>query len=533
MLERIFPTIGLKRAQVQRQIAEEIAARKGAEALTAALVESIPLFARDTDEDQWNTLGTGREPLDYSAHDFSAMLCAALELSYHPGGRGLLETMETFVIGDSMRVLSSDENSDVQDYWDEWADLNSWDMRSKEVFRRYLRDGEDFLRWFKPENQDGHLLLRFVEPNEIVDPAGRDNWGNHSWGIETDPDDVEKVINYYRNYGRIAEGGIVTEDKWEQIPADQMDHFKCQVDSNVKRGRSWLLGVGKYIRMHEQWLEQRFQLNRMRNLFAVIGNIKGVSTTDVATIKGKFTDTSGKTASGEGTPKKMPSNAMMLLQKGVDWDLKSLNINASDAKEDGRNIQLLISVATGLTEYIVRGDASNANFSSSMVSESPMVKMFQKYQDIWKYMQNVVHARVIRHGIVIGKLPAMSTITTEGQRRILAREIRIARRQGRSHLIEAITELAQPTLTRLKETKEGQEEIPTRLDCQVEFPPLIHRDILQETQALAIHQDREWASRQTCAATMGYDPDQESAEIAKDEKKARDRARDADKESWS
>ena len=533
MLERIFPTIGLNRERTRRQIAEEIAARKGAEAMTAMLSESIPLFAQDRDEDQWSSAGTGREPLDYSVGDLNAMWASALELSFHPGGRGLLDTMESFVIGESMRVISCDENPAVQDYWDEWAAINNWDMRSKEAFRRYLRDGEDFLRWFKPEQGDGHLLVRFVEPNEIADPGGAGTWGNHTFGIETDPDDVEKVLYYYRNYSRTAQGSLMPEDKWEQIPAAEIDHFTCLVDSNVKRGRSWLIGVAKYVRMHEQWLEQRFQLNRMRNLFAVIGNIKGIGTTDISTLKSKFGDTTGKTVAGQGTPKKMPSNAMMLLQKGIEWDLKSLNINASDAKEDGRNIQLLIAVGTGLTEYIVRGDASNANFASSMVSESPMVKMFQKYQDIWKYMQNTVHARVIRYGIASGELPSTSTRTTEGIRRLRCVEIRIARRQGRDHLVEAILERSMRVEGLLKEAKEATETVPTRLECQVEFPPLIHRDVLQETQALAIHQDREWASRQTCAATMGYDPEQEAAEIAKDEKDAQDRAKAADHESWS
>lgn len=531
MLERFFPTIGLRRACIQRQISEELAARRAAEALLQAIDESIPTFARDNDEGQWDVLGTGREPLGYGQSDHTAMLRAALELSFHPGGRGLLETMETFVIGDSMRVLSEDENPDVQEFWDEWADINNWDMRSKEVFRRFLRDGEDFVRWFHPTQKEGHLLMRFIEPNEIKDPAGHASWGNHSWGIETDPDDIETVLNYYRNYGRIPTDGIAVEDKWEQIPAEEIDHFKAMVDSNVKRGRSWMLGVAKYIRMHEQWIDQRFQLNRMRNLFAVIGKVAGVQATDIQTLKNKFTDTTGKTKSGEGTPKKMPSNAMMLFQKGVEWDLKGLNINASDAKEDGRNIQLLISVATGLTEYIVRGDASNANFSSSMVSESPMVKMFQKYQDIWRHIQNVIYARVIRHGITNGRLPERSKQTKEGQRRILAREIRIARRQGREHIIEGIREIMEPRLQRLKEA--GDQDVPTSIKCQVEFPPLIHRDVLKETQALVIHQNQEWASRKTCAASLGYDPDQEEEEIVQDDKKARDRARDMDNENWS
>ena len=187
-------------------------------------------------------------------------------------------------------------------------------------------------------------------------------------------------------------------------------------------------------------------------------------------------------------------------------------------------------MGTGLTEYIVRGDAENANYSSTMVSESPMVKMFQKYQDTWRYIQNIVHARVVQHGILTERLPSTSTKTTEGRRRLTSRATRIARRQGRGDLVESIMERARTREARLNE---GEEEVPTSLECQVEFPPLIYRDLLQETQSRAIHQDREWASRQTCSAAMGYDPEQEKAEIAKDEKDERERAKDADQESWS
>jgi hypothetical protein len=571
MLERIFPSIVLNRERTKLAIAEAIAAREAADAMTRIVLESVPVFAQDNDEREWSASTTGREPLNYSGSDLDRMLATALNLSFRPGGRGLLDVMESFVIGESMRVISEDENPEVQEYWDDWAKVNNWDMKSKEAFRRFLRDGEVFLRWFKPvpgqrdDKKYGHLRVRFMEPNEIKDPAGSNNWGHHTFGIETDPDDIETVLNYYRNYGYTAKGELAATDKWEQIPAAEIDHFKCMVDSNVKRGRSWLLGVGEYIVKHEQWLDQRFQLNRMRNLFAVIGNVKGVGTSDIATVKGKFADTTGKTNAGEGTPKKMPSNALMLLQKGIEWDLKSLNINASDAAEDGRNFQLAICTGTQLAEYVVRGDASNSNMASTMISESPMVRMFQKYQDMWRYMQGVIYARVIRYGIDTVQIPAMSTKTTEGQLRSTRRATRIATNTGRSYLAESIRERRQIDLQffeaddpddtvgkddggKDKSTKDDLkrkadkkdkpvkepkvEEVPTSLECQIEFPPLVSRDPLQESQALAIHQDRKWASRQTCAAKMGYDPQKEKAEMEKDDQDERSSAKDDDMSKW-
>jgi len=493
----LFPGRALKRARMQRQIAEELLARKAADLIS----EGIPTFARDRDEDQWQSLSGsgGREPQDYSETDLADMFATALELSFHPGARGLLDTMESFVIGESMHVVALDEDPVVQDYWDQWTEVSNWDMRSKELFRRYLRDGEVFLRWFSSAAPGGHILPRFVEPVEIADPGNTENWGHHSWGIETDPNDVENVMFYYRTFAYNQGGSLTPQQKWERIPANEIDHFKCLVDSNVKRGRSWLMGVAKYIRMHEQWLDQRWQLNRLRTLFAVVANVKGQGGSSVADLKAKFTDTEGRAVAGEGTPKKMPKNAMLLMSRGVEYDLKSLNLNAADAAEDGRNFQLQIAVGTSLPEYVVRGDSSNSNYSSTMVSESPMVRMFQKYQDLWRNIQKIIYARVIRYGIDNGQVPPTSTKTSE-----------------------AVADQPEPAV----------EVVPTSLDCQVEFPPLIHRNIKEETEAFALQRLHGWVSDATCSSKLGYDYEQEKEEIAKADGEDQKKAADADRETW-
>jgi hypothetical protein len=489
--------------------------------MTRIILESVPRFVRDNDEDDWQTTSSGREPLDYTQGDLDQMLATAIELSFHPGGRGLLEAMESFVVGEGAYMLADDENPEVQDYWNGWEKANQWDLRSKEAFRRFLRDGEVFLRWFPSmRNEKPHYpLTRFLEPNEIKPPAGDTEY---SFGIKCSPKDVEQVLEYHREY---AVGATVTT---ELIDAAEIDHFKALVDSNVKRGRSWLLGCAKYIVMHERWIDQRFQLNRLRNLFAVIGNVTGIGGNDLSNLKAKFGDTTGKTVSGEGTPKKLPTNAMMLLQKGVEWDLKGLNINASDAAEDGRNIQLLICVGTGLTEYIVRGDSSNSNFASTLVSESPMVKMFLKWRDLWRNHMQTIFRRVIRYGIDTEQLAAMSTRTQEGQRRNTLRRLRIALAEGRKLAAES----ARAQL-RLIEGKDKTEKVPTSVECQVEFPPLIHRDIKTETEALAVQRSQGWVSDRTASTTLGYDYDKEAQELQAADDAAYDRAKKADHENWS
>ena len=115
-----------------------------------------------------------------------------------------------------------------------------------------------------------------------------------------------------------------------------------------------------------------------------------------------------------------------------------------------------------------------------------MVKMFQKYQDIVRYMFGVVYARVIAYGIVTNQIPAKGKQTDE---------------------------------------ETGKEVTgPTSLECQVEFPPLIHRDVKAETESLVMQRGQEWVSDQTASTSLGYDYDKEKAEIEKGDEGDKQRA---------
>ena len=454
----------------------------------AKMMEDIPSFAQDNDEGKWDLIGEDGAG-GYSETDQAEMRKQGRKMYFQsPDARNVIETMVNYIVGKNANFDAQDEDPAVQEYWDNWAEDNNWDLRTKEFIRRALRDGEVFLRKFKVDKQK---KVRFINPDEIVNPhtgGGQYTNENHTYGIECDPDDIETPINYYRRY-RVGE-----VDHWEQIPAAEVIHVKILVDSDVKRGISFLVGIAKYIKEYELWLKDRIQLNKIRHLFNVIGEPTGMSSpTD---IKSQFNDTAGKTPTG-GTPnKKIFKPGSVLYSKGVKWRYEALNINATDTKDDGRAIELMIAKGTQFPEYIVRGDASNANYASTHVSESPFVKAMESWQDFFEKPFKKLFREVIGIGIDAGELPTTSKRTDI-------------------------------TVGENGEKTETTEDIPTRTTCVINFATLIHRDVFEETKAYALQRNMNppAVSTRTIAARLGYDFEEEQEQIRLEDKEYEDIAR--------
>lgn len=452
----------------------------------AKMLEDIPSFAQDKDEGKWDIIGQDGES-GYSETDQAEMRKQARKMYYQsPDARNIIETMVNYIVGKNATFDAQDESPLIQEYWDNWVETNNWDLRTKEFIRRALRDGEVFLRKFKVNKQ---IKVRFINPDEIVNPhasGGPFSDQNHTYGIECDPDDIETPLNYYRHY-RIKE-----TDHWERIPADEVIHVKIMVDSDVKRGISFLVGIAKYIKEYELWLKDRIQLNKIRHLFNVIGEPTGMSSpTD---IKSQLEDTTGKTPVG-GTPnKRIFKPGGVLYSKGVKWRYEALNINASDTKDDGRSIELMMGKGTQFPEYIIRADASNANYASTHVSEAPFVKSMESWQDFFEKPFKIIFKVVIITGISAGELPTTSKKTII-------------------------------TIDENGEKIETQEDIPTRTTCVINFATLIHRDIFDESKSYALQRNMKAVSIRTISGRLGYDYDDEQEQIKLEDKEDEDKAR--------
>lgn len=444
ILETLFPGIAAAR---QRSIVE---LERGRAMLK--LFESVPEWARDEDETEWRELGKGRE--NYTETDLRTLREQARKLYFtNPSARGVIETMVMFIVGRHATMVPEAEGEKPLQYWTDWADENGWDKRAKEAVRRLFRDGEVFARFF--ETTEGEVI-RFVEPSEITDENNK-----HSYGIETDPDDVEKVINYHRSF---MKNGVKAS---EIIPADQIVHWKILCDSNEKRGVSFLIGIAKYIRQYGRWLDDRVRLNRLRSIYNLIIKPDGITP---ANFKSQAWNDETTTPPGKTPSSKIPKPGTAIIAQGVDYEFKTLDLKANDTQHDGRAIERMICKGTSLVEGIVTGDYSNQNYASSLVAESPMVKAIEAWQDEVEGLFQTIFKKVFEAAIDANKLPG-----------------------------------------------------GTSTKSAANFATMVHRDLDKDTTAYAMHSEKRWASDKTIAVKLGYDYEDEQDQIKKEDKDEEER----------
>lgn len=316
---------------------------------------------------------------------------------------GYLNNLEQFVVGEGpeFRAATGDDQLDeaLDDWWELVSDVNGWDSLEDEIIRRTWRDGEAFIHkavqqvqgppdgWepapstrqrlarmgvsvgdLQPDDVPaGMIFYRLRPPSQIYDPRGE-----VSHGIVTSSSDVQTVLGYLWSPG----------DEAEFVPADDMHHIKIRADSDVKRGRSLLEPLLKRNKQYEDWLEYRIMLNLFRSSVVLIKKMENASPSQVSSIRQDQVDERANAANDRKLKAFKPGTTIH--SSGIDYEYKSPNLDAADAAEDGRRIQLDMASATTLPEFMFTGDSSNANFASTLVSEGPAMREFDSWRDFFE-----------------------------------------------------------------------------------------------------------------------------------------------------
>jgi hypothetical protein len=156
----------------------------------------------------------------------------------------------------------------------------------------------------------------------------------------------------------------------------------------------------------------------------------------------------------------------------------------------------MIALGTSLPEFITRGDASNANYSSSMVAESPFIKAMESWQDFFEKPLSKVFERVVEYGIATGKIPPKTTKFKREYDRETGKDI------------------------------ETEEEGPTDTTCEVNMAMLLHRDLEKETNAYINQDTNGIISEQTAREKLGHDNETELDRLDKERRDAEEREPD-------
>jgi len=283
---------------------------------------------------------------------------------------------------------------------DDFVRLNRWHGRQQEIQRRLDRDGEAFLRFFL--GPEGIIRVRFVEPSQISTPPERATLPEASFGVHTDPDDVETVLGYY------------VDGRW--VDAAEIQHRKANVDANVKRGLPLFYPVRKNLRRAEKLLRNMSAVAGIQSAIALIRRhaaAKGSAQQFVAhqADATHTSPTSGRTSHFQ----RYAPGTILDVSDSIDYQFPAAAIDAARYVTVLQAELRAIASRLVMPEFMLTSDASNANYSSTMVAEGPAVRMFQRLQQDMLNDDREVMRRVLAAAIAAGRLPREALETTEIQ----------------------------------------------------------------------------------------------------------------------
>jgi len=279
---------------------------------------------------------------------------------------------------------------EVQHVLDEFIYENAWQARQQEIVRRMDRDGEVFLRY----SVDGRGItrIRFVEPDQVQTPKELGNLPAASFGIQTEPEDVESVLGYF------IDG--------EPVEANTIQHRKANVDRNVKRGLPLYYPVRKNLRRIEKLLRNMSVVAEIQSAIALIRKHRGASRSGVEQFVGGQSDaTSAETASGRTRRLSQYSPGTILdAPDGLDYDFPASGIDSSNFVAVLQAELRAVASRLVMPEFMFTSDASNSNYASTLVAEGPAVKMFERLQANLKNEDENVMWRVVENAVSQGRL---------------------------------------------------------------------------------------------------------------------------------
>jgi capsid protein len=402
----------------------------------------------DADAADWRLL-SGRDK-ETDPQDLDTLRAKARSLAdTNPYARNILMLYRDYVVGTGMKHEICDfgfsicdlktnhsgqsqiqnQKSNIEQLWTSFLTENEWSSGNRkdwEFVLRTWRDGECFLRLFRQPTWPPRI--HFVDPEHVApDPAT----GLPSHGVETVPGNVEEPVAYYvqtwdqplpqplpeagRGDERSCSPIPFREGGWgvrsERVPADRILHTKIGVDGNVKRGVTLFRPVLDALQRFQGWLEVELVHRKLASSIVLVrkhqqnypGGVTGFAddsaSSPLASLGGEG---SGVRGSPSRRVKIQPGS--IIDTQGFDLQYLSPDMHFDDASLLGRTILLSIAAGTGLPEFMLSADASNANYASTLVAEGPAVRHFAAWQAFfigqWQKLFQMVMAEAVRLGLL-------------------------------------------------------------------------------------------------------------------------------------
>lgn len=290
------------------------------------------------------------------------------------------------------QTVSDQELAAVQECIDEFIEVNRWHCRQQECVRRMDRDGEVFLRYFSDD--ENNVLVRFVEPCQVHVPENTQAGPHETYGIRTKPDDVETVTDY------------CIDNQW--VPADEIQHRKANVDSNIKRGIPLFWPVIDVLKECRAIRRNMAAGSAIQTSYAMVKTVAGGSANGPSTLRGNasdFTRTNPNSGKTDYLEEHKPGR-IATKTDAVSYEFPFATTSYSAFVEVIQSNLREVASMLVMPEFMFTSDASNGNYASTMVAEGPAVRNFERLQYEHRMYDMEIYEKQIESWIAADKLPA-------------------------------------------------------------------------------------------------------------------------------
>lgn len=317
---------------------------------------------------------------------------AFMTYNHDPLAKRALHIKREFTLGRGFRVDTDKENKSHLAYWRAVEEANKFqDLFSYialelalygEVMVWRLPDHQRYIQYNVQTGQESPTV--FLPRYRLIDPSS-------IWEVVTYPEDITRVLYYkmvsptqYQMYTGTDAGKPIPTTKFmiQQIPADQVFHFKINCVSNEKRGRSDLFPALGY-------------LKRLRDAvnYSIISDQKNSSWAIDTSIEGSQADINAYIASQEEIGTIPPAGSEFVHSTKVVRQYLANQGKGAAASNSFDWCMSMIAAALGVPVSFFGTHLSGGQTrASAMVATEPSVKMFESRQYTY---ENIVRTIVM------------------------------------------------------------------------------------------------------------------------------------------
>ncbi len=197
--------------------------------------------------------------------------------------------------------------------------------------------------------------------------------------------------------------GYYIDGQW--VDAAGIQHRKANVDANVKRGLPLFYPVRKNLRRADKLLRNMSVVAGIQSAIAIIRKHASGTRSSVQQFVQAQADATLPNPTGRASHfQRYAPGTILDAFAGTEYEFPVAAIDASRYVAVLQAELRAIASRLVMPEFMLTADASNANYSSTMVAEGPAVRMFERLQHDMIEDDVQVMWRVLGHAVQSGRL---------------------------------------------------------------------------------------------------------------------------------